>query len=175
MPPKGKGREGGSANRCALRARPLRFLGPKEIGEYLALTHPLTRSPHTHTRCCLLFPLPQHTLPHITGSLLLSLPPSNGSPLAKRQPGDATCNAHLHRVYLIQFMGGTRCTQKATTEATALSRNIFGGDTFCVTKEAVKRTSFSAAREGDLDDGSRATKLEREKKLVRPLLLLPQY
>ena len=55
MPPKGKGREGGSANRCAPRARPLRFLGPKEIGEYLALTHPLTRSPHTHS---LLPPLP---------------------------------------------------------------------------------------------------------------------
>ena len=80
---KGRGSEGGSANRCAPRARPLRFLGPKEIGEYLALTHPLTRSPHTHS-----LPLPQHTLlPHITitGSLLLSLPPSNGSPLAKSQ------------------------------------------------------------------------------------------
>ena len=52
---KREGREGGSANRCAPRARPLRFLGPKEIGEYLALTHPLTRSPHTHS---LLPPLP---------------------------------------------------------------------------------------------------------------------
>ena len=52
---KREGREGGSADRCAPRARPLGFLGPKEIGEYLALTHPLTRSPHTHS---LLPPLP---------------------------------------------------------------------------------------------------------------------
>ena len=50
-------REGGWERQqmCTVRARPLRFLGPKEIGEYLALTHPLTRSPHTHS---LLPPLP---------------------------------------------------------------------------------------------------------------------
>ena len=54
-----------------LSVRALRFLGPR-IGEYLALTHPLTRSPHTlHARSAPSSPL----LPHITGSLRLSLPP----------------------------------------------------------------------------------------------------